>query len=68
MPSVIKRTSVQLASAAPAPSSKIHAPQGRPCAKSVRPLRVGGVVCALEITCSCGETIVVELDYPQAPE
>jgi len=34
------------------------------CAKSVRLLREGGVVHALEVTCSCGEVTVVELVYP----
>ncbi len=35
------------------------------CHKSVRLLEIEQVVRAIEFTCSCGETSVVELDYPE---
>ena len=44
-------------------------PGARPaprCKKSVRLLRVENAVRALEVTCSCGETTVVEIQYPEA--
>jgi len=40
----------------------------RSCKKSVRLLRINGSVQALEVTCSCGEITVVELDYQAAKE
>ena len=40
----------------------------RVCEKRVELLRVEGVVHALEITCSCGEKTVVELDYTEGKE
>lgn len=40
----------------------------RACKKSVRLLRIEGVVQALEVTCSCGELTVVELDYQASKE
>ena len=42
------------------------APRG--CKKSVRVLRIDSVVQALEVTCSCGEITVVELDYQASKE
>ena len=68
MSSVIKKTNVQLASTTPATGARNSSANAPSCTSRVRPLRVGDVVQALEITCSCGETIVVELDYPQASE
>jgi hypothetical protein len=40
----------------------------RRCEKSVRPLKVERVVRALEVTCSCGEVTLVELDYDAPKE
>ena len=40
--------------------------QPAPCAKSVRLLKLDGEVRALELTCSCGERSVIELDYSEA--
>jgi len=68
MSSVIKRTNVQLANNASNPGARGPAANSAACVNRVRPLRVGDVVAALEITCSCGETTVVELDYPKASE
>lgn len=39
-----------------------------PTAKSVRTLTDRGHVHALEVTCSCGDVTVIELDYPEAPD
>lgn len=62
-PSIIKHHQVRLEAQAPAlpkrPSSRAHE-------KSVELLRLQGRVHALQLTCSCGETTLVELDY--APE
>ena len=68
MSSVIKKSNVQFAGGAAAPSARAPVANAPTCASRVRPLRVGGVVAALEITCTCGETTLVELDYPQALE
>jgi hypothetical protein len=38
-----------------------------PVAKSVRLLEDRGHVHALELTCSCGDVTVIELEYPPAP-
>lgn len=36
------------------------------CAKSVRLLKLDGEVRAIELTCSCGERSLIELDYSEA--
>ncbi|MCE9593756.1 MAG: hypothetical protein K8S98_06150 [Planctomycetes bacterium] len=62
--SIIKHHSVRLDTAASTVSAAL--PKGRaPRAgqNHVELLRVDGKLRALEITCSCGETMVVELDY-----
>ena len=64
--SVIKRDSVKVASELTRHADVAHA--GSRAAKSLRLLRIEGVVRAVEITCACGEVTVVELDYEQAPE
>jgi hypothetical protein len=59
-PSIIKRTRVHVGPVAAAGAA------GAPCAraeKRVRLLEHEGVVRAIELTCSCGEVSVVELDY-----
>jgi hypothetical protein len=62
MPSIIKNSSVR----ATHPGASFARPSAtRACEKSVELLRQGGVVHALQLTCSCGDTTVVELDYPQ---
>lgn len=63
MQSIIKKAEL---AAAPARKPSPARPQG--CEPGVRLLRAGGVVHAIEITCSCGEVALVELDYPPAPE
>ncbi len=59
--SIIKNRDVRL-SEAPAPP--LGADRGQPC-RGLRVLRDRGVVVAVELTCACGETTVVELDYPE---
>ena len=63
MHSIIKKA--QLATA---PARKASAPREPACEQGVRLLSSGGLVHAIEITCSCGEVALVELDYPPAPD
>jgi hypothetical protein len=63
---IIKRERVQLESVRRVPtasqfSSGTDASNARP--KSVRTVEVSGRVQAIELTCSCGEQTVIELDY-----
>ena len=72
MRQVIKRDQVQVegarAAALPArPAKAPAAPASGPCTR-VRALRVEGRVRAVEITCSCGEASLVELDYVPTPD
>lgn len=74
-PTIIKRDRVQVA-ANPVPvGAKAHASHAAAHgaagahagdAKSVRLLEHDGRVRAIELTCSCGEVTVIELDYPAA--
>jgi hypothetical protein len=63
--SIVKKQFVQL-EAQRSPSAGRGARAAAHAQKSVRALKVEGVVRALEVTCSCGETILVELEYPEA--
>lgn len=68
MSSIIKRAAVQAAAAAAAPGSALPGATSRARgahAKRVELVRVGERVHALELTCSCGETTLIELDYPE---
>jgi hypothetical protein len=61
--SIIKKELVRLAEAgAQAPQPAAARPARH--AKGVQLLRVGARVRALELTCSCGERSVIELEYP----
>jgi hypothetical protein len=61
--SIIKKELVRLAEAgAPTPQQAAARPARH--AKGVQLLRVGGRVRALELSCSCGERSVIELEYP----
>jgi hypothetical protein len=63
MQSIIKKA--QLAD----PAAQRRQPaRAQECAPGVRLLSSGGLVHAIEITCSCGEVALVELDYPPAAE
>lgn len=71
MQSIVKKQFVQLdGTAQPAPASALPRPAARPaaprCEKSVRPVVLDGAVRALEVGCSCGETTLIELEYPHA--
>lgn len=72
-PTILKRDQVRVQKLA-TPDLGAAAPQRGPrkavdeppptCAKAVRLLTRGDIVQALEVTCSCGEVTVVELEYP----
>ena len=59
--SVIKKNAVRVAGAASVSAGVAAASVAH--SKSVRLVRIEGVVRLIELTCSCGETSVVELDY-----
>lgn len=73
MPSIIKRTSIRPTEPGP-PTSPSGGPgrgpgaRGARCRKDVQLLREGDVVRAIQLTCSCGESTVVELSYLEPPE
>ena len=56
-PTIIKRGDARLTEAAENPSA--------PCEEAgVKVHEAGGRVQAIEVTCACGETTVIELEYP----
>ncbi len=63
MQSIIKKQAVRL-TATPEPCAT---PTGRPGGPAVELLERDGVVHGLQVTCACGETTVVELEYADAP-
>jgi hypothetical protein len=70
MSSIIKRTEIQQGpTGAPGPTGPAlpaTAVRARgPHAKQVELVRVGARIHALELRCSCGETTLIELDYPE---
>lgn len=74
MKSIIKKRSVELvertsepAPAPGAPRASAPPPQGGAHSKVARLVRVEGVVRAIELACTCGETTLVELEYEDAP-
>lgn len=67
MQAIVKKQFVQVDVQEHAPAVRgASAPRG--CKKSVRLLRIDGSVQALEVTCSCGEITVVELEYQATKE
>ena len=64
--SIIKKELVRLAEAG-APPTPARAPATRSARhpKTVQLVRVAGRVRAVELTCSCGERSVIELEYPE---
>lgn len=63
---IIKRDRVQLESVRRVPTAtQLGSGQDASCAqeKSVRIVEVAGRAQAIELTCSCGERTVIELDY-----
>lgn len=70
-PTIIKRRRVQLEAVHRVPTRAQAASKAQADAaheKSVRALTSDGRVQAIEVTCSCGEITLVELDYDRAPE
>jgi hypothetical protein len=63
---ILKKQFVQIEAPGGAGSNGSATP--RVCEKRVDVLRVDGIVRALEVTCSCGEKSVVELDYAENKE
>lgn len=65
-PAIIKRTRVQLDAQPARPSAAAGASTAAASHsdKSVRLLEHEGRVRAIELTCSCGDVSVIELDYP----
>jgi hypothetical protein len=73
-PTILKRGQVRveklatpvLGSAEPSRGSAKPVEEPTPsCEKAVRLLTRGDVVQAIEVSCSCGEVTVVELEYPE---
>ena len=62
MASIIKNHLVRLDVTASGSAPARTRPSCRP-AKEVRLLRVDGVVRAIELSCSCGETTVLQLEF-----
>jgi hypothetical protein len=67
MHSIVKKDQVRLADdgAGPQPGEVRAARERGRCTKDARLLEIDGRVLAIEVTCSCGERTVVELDYPE---
>lgn len=68
-PTIIKRNRVNVGTGHESPTAGHRAkdPQASAHAKHVRLLEHEGRVRAIELTCSCGDVSVIELDYPDAP-
>ena len=65
MSGIVKRDSVSYRGAAGSPRPVPKPVCGpAPRGPNARLIQVGGDVRALEVCCACGESIVVELDYP----
>jgi hypothetical protein len=64
---IVKHSNVHVAAAADPTPAPLPAPRSAPCvvAKRVTLVEQGGKPCAIELTCSCGETTLIELEYPQ---
>ena len=63
--SVIKKGCVRVSGD---PAARTHVAASEAHSKSVRLVRVENLVRLIELTCSCGEISVVELDYAVDPE
>lgn len=67
--SIIKRERVQVGrSGAAAASRRAAEPGSAPCAAKAQAVVVAGLVHGIEVTCACGEVMLVELDYPETTE
>ena len=61
-PTIIKKDDARLAE--PAPLTDSSTPSALCATANVRVHETGGQVKAIEVTCACGETTVIELEYP----
>jgi hypothetical protein len=66
VPTILKKQFIQLDGRGPLPARANGA--SRTCGKDVRLVVLDGAVRALELTCSCGEVTLVELEFPSTPE
>lgn len=68
-PGIIKKDRVLLPGAeapgTPTPNAALPSANTRACRKSVRTIAHEGRVRAIEVTCSCGEKTLVELDIEE---
>ena len=62
VPTVVKKHFVQVDGRGPLPGRGTHAQ--RACRKDVRLVVLDGTVRGIELTCSCGETTLIELEFP----
>ena len=63
---IIKRERVQVAKTGAAAALARNADTGCAArAPKVQAVSAGGHVHAIEVTCACGEVMLVELDYPE---
>lgn len=64
-PTIIKKEDVRLAEALSLSDPSDPNAPSTPCATAgVRVHETGGQVQAIEVTCTCGKTTVIELEYP----
>ena len=61
-PTIIKKDDVRLAE--PVSLCDPSAPSTSCATEGVKVIETGGRVQAIEVTCACGETTVIELEYP----
>ena len=61
-PTIIKKDEARLAE--PVPLTDPSTPSATCATAGVRVHETGGQVQAIEVTCTCGETTVIELEYP----
>lgn len=62
-PGILKRHSIEAALAPSRVERDESSPPARRCVKSARLVEDAGVPRAIEVTCSCGETTLVELAF-----
>ena len=65
---VIKRHRVRTGPAEDLPPKPSARPAPAPPQKGVRLVQVDGRVQAIEVTCACGEVMVIEIEYECATE
>ncbi|MEW6073166.1 MAG: hypothetical protein AB1726_11330 [Planctomycetota bacterium] len=65
---VIKRHRVRADAAPGRPRAGAASSGHPPRAKGVRLVQADGRVQAIEVTCACGEVMVIEIEYEDAPQ